>query len=325
MNRYFWQKGKTLVLVIVLAMGIALPALGEGASIDSVADVKVAFDEAMGKSLQERIPLLEQLEEDIDQAIFDNTLIDKDKAEGLYYKFHTQLQLAKYPESYQTYSAYIQSIQDYSNATRAHSVFYRDVNKWKFQKDYVQCASIGQVLAEDFANDADIASTALFHLAWSKYWMNGTMNQCVQVCNQLIEQYLDSPWRAKTMRLLANAQFALGEHDNALGTLGLLKRQYPDTKLEHYADMRPAAIYEYGKGDPQTALDIYQQSLVNYSDHMYAPYIHRQIERLQEVIEEQLIQDALEGFAKAPPSDCDRKSLIVRAKIEQDDQMVMRF
>ena len=110
----------------------------------------------------------------------------------------------------------------------------------------------------------------------------------------------------------------MGKHDSALSTLSLLKQQYPKTKLEHYADMRPAAIYEYGKGQPQKALEIYQATLRRYPDHMYAPYIHKQIERLQKVIEEQVIEDALEDLA-VEGRGCRVKSVIVRRKMVGPD------
>src|SRR5690606_917291 len=81
-------------------------------------------------------------------------------------------------------------------------------------------------------------------------------------------------------------------------TLELIKQQYPGTALEHYADMRAAAIWEYGRGDPHKALAAYQATLARHKDHLYAPYVHRQMQRLHGVIEQQLIQDALEGLAK---------------------------
>jgi hypothetical protein len=88
--------------------------------------------------------------------------------------------------------------------------------------------------------------------------------------------------------------------------------------------MRPASIWEYGKGDPQKALEIYQQTLRRHPDHLYAPYINDQIERLRKVIEGQLIQDALDGLANSATPDCTTPSVIVRGDTDQDKQLVLR-
>jgi tetratricopeptide (TPR) repeat protein len=180
-------------------------------------------------------------------------------------------------------------------------------------------------MAARFAEDPDIAAAALYHLAWSDYWMNGTMSQCVTACSKLIANYLDSSWRPEAIRLLANAHYALGEHDDALSTLAMLRTGYPNTTWEHYADMRPASIWEYGKGDPQKALEIYQQTLRRHPDQLYAPYINNQIERLRKVIEGQLIQDALDGLAKADLPECKNRSVIVKTTPQTHEQMAAKF
>ncbi len=325
MNRYFSQKSKMSVLVILLTVGITLPTTRVMASIDSVADVKAAFDEAMGQSLQDRIPLLEALEEDIDQALFDNTLTGKDKTEGLYYKFHTQLQQAKYPDSYQTYADYIKNIKDVENVPAATAAFLRNITDWKRKRDYAYIAAVCDKMAEELAADPVLGSAALYYVAYSKFWLNGTMEECVQACNQLIGDYPDSRLRPQAMRTLANAYMSQGKHDDALQVLALLKQQYSGTQWEHYADMRPGIVYEVGKGDPQKALDVYQGSLARYSDHLYGPYIHKQIERLQKIIEEQLIQDALGDLAQAEKADCDSQSLIVRDSSQAGTPVALNY
>ena len=144
---------------MILAVGLALPAtrlLAAGPPINSVADVKAAFDQAMGKALAERVPLLEALEEGIDQAIFDGTLTGKDhkgKAQGLYYKFHTQLQLAKYLQAKQTYATYIGSLRDSKGKAKALAVFQANVARWARQRNLVQCVSICETMAKEFAQE----------------------------------------------------------------------------------------------------------------------------------------------------------------------------
>jgi TolA-binding protein len=320
---------ETTALIIILIAGFMLPAgvaLG-GPQENTVAQVKADFDAAMAHSLDDRITALESLEQEIDNLIFDGTLTGESKSEALYYKFHTQQQSAKYPESCQTYASYIQSIKEHSNETRAHSTFLADAMKWKRQNNYTNCASICKVIAEECTDDPDIVATALYYEAFCKYWMNGTKRECMAICERLIAEYPDSAQRPEAMRLLANAHAGWGEFDSAVGMLALLEEQYPHTQLAHYADMKVASYYEYLKGDPQTALEVYQQSLIRYPDHVYAPYIHREIEHLQTVIEEQLIQDALDGIVKAntQPVECETKSLIVRSDSRQNSPLAARL
>ena len=145
--------------------------------------------------------------------------------------------------------------------------------------------------------DGELKAAALYHQARARYRLNGRLADCAASCETLIAEHPDSPWRGKAMRLLANAHLGRGQYKPALATLELLKAQHPGTKLEQYADMRPAAIWEV-RGEPQKALARYHATLERHPDHLYSPYIHRQIERLQGVIEEQLIRDALEGLGR---------------------------
>lgn len=314
-------------LVAALAGSLVLPAAAQTVGDDAVDQIEAAFDAAMGLSLAERIGPLEALEAQIDEGIAEDLLTGKAKADALYYKYHVQRQLAKDPQAAGTYAAYIAGIADYSSARQGLTTFGRGVNRWVREKDYARCATICQAMAEAFGQtggEAEIQATALYHLAWARFWMNGTMGQAKTPCETLIARFPDSPWRPKAMRLLANTHYYTGEDDEALAVLALLKQQYPDTKLEHYADMRPAAVYEYIQDDPQKALDTYQQTLQRYTDHMYAPYIHRQIARLRKAIEDQLIQDALDELAKEPTARCRSKSAIVRAEPAQPGTLARR-
>ena len=313
-----------ILLLFVLIYSVAI-AKGAGGGDDIIAQIKSDFDTAMSKPLEERIALLEDLEQRIDKYISEGTLTGKAKADGLYYKYHIQLQLAKYPESYQTYILYLRSIKDYSNASRVHAVFYRDMDKLFRKSDFTNCSSICEQVASEFSSDANIASTALYYQARSQYRMIGMLSHCERACNKLISEYTTSHWRPYAMRLLAQSFHRRGSNNSALSMLDLLKQQYSGTKFEHYADMRSAAIYEVGKGNPQKALEVYQQSLQRYSDHFYSPYIHRQIERLRKIIEDQLIQDALEGIVNTAEPRCHSKSPIVKIISNGKKQMASRF
>lgn len=314
-------------MVIILAAIVILPGANAAGDLQegAIAQMKADFDSAMAQPLEDRITLLENLEQEIDDAIYKGDLTDKAMTTGLYFRFRTQQELAKYPESCLTYAVYILSIKDYSNTARAHSVFLCDVGKWSRQRDYAQCASICEAVADICSDERDILATALYHTALSKYWMNGTKKECMEVCVKLIAKHLDSPWRPKAMRLLANSYAGYGKFDAAVGMLDLLKEQYPDTRFARYADMRVASYYEYIKGDPQKALEVYQRSLVRYPDHIYAPYIHRQIKHLQKIIEEQLILDALEGIGKADIPECKTKSVIVKSVRQKASPVAVRL
>jgi tetratricopeptide (TPR) repeat protein len=302
---------------IVVAMGVVLTSSNAWAKT-VVPDIKTAFDAAMAKPLNERIALLESVEQQIDGVLFTAGLAGEPKAAALFYKFHAQRQLAKYPQAYQTYANYVRSIRSFSIG-RARSVFSRDAAQLEKQRNFAQCAAMCEAIGEEFTDDSDLTATALYYLAWSKYWMNGTVHQSVDVCNELIANHVDSPWRPKAMRLLANAKFALGDYDGALSTLSLLKQHYPNTEFEQYADMRPAMIYEIRGELP------YQQTLKRHSSHMYAAYIHRQIKRLQKTIEEQLIHEALDGLEHVEVMECKTKSIVVKSEPATSTPMAARF
>jgi hypothetical protein len=118
------KKHVTLAMGIVMAMGVILTSSNAWAQ-NGVADIKAAFDEAMAKPLAERVSLLEELEQKIDQRVFDGTLRGQARSEGLYYKYHTQLQLAKHPDAKRAYVSYIESIKDYSGSGKAYTRYCR--------------------------------------------------------------------------------------------------------------------------------------------------------------------------------------------------------
>jgi len=292
---------------------------------ETIKPIEDAFNQAMGAPLHERIGLLGALEQRIDSHVFSGQLSGHAKTLGLYYKFHTQLQQAKYREFCQTYADYIKNIKAVENVPAAKAAFLRNLTDWQRRQDYAFCASVCETMAEELAGESDLAATAVYYEAYCKFRLNGTMNQCVALCAKLIADYPESSYKPLAMRMLANAYMAQGNPDSALNTLALLKRQYPNTQWEHYADMRPAIVWEKGRGDPQKALAIYTDSLARYPDHMYGPYIQKQIQRLRKVIEEQLIMDALEGVVKNEDSGCHLKSVIVKSDSQDSEQMAARF
>ncbi len=158
MKRSNLKQCGTMVFGVVLATSFILPAstaLGQQLQ-DPAAQIKAAFDQAMAKPLNEQIPLLEALEQQIEQDIFQGRLAGKAKAKGLYYKYHLQKQLAKYPQAQQTYAAYIRSIKDSGNVQQADSTFIMDLGSWKRRGKIVHCASISETMAEEFAKEPAI-------------------------------------------------------------------------------------------------------------------------------------------------------------------------
>jgi hypothetical protein len=137
----------------------------------------------------------------------------------------------------------------------------------------------------------------------------------------VISDYLDSSWRPEAMRLLANLQANGygGDAVAALQTLGLLEQQYRGTWWEQYAHMKPGMIYDVREGDPQKALVRFQETLAKFPDHKFATFCRHEIERLQKVIEQQLIQDAIQGLSLNDEDQCHRPSIIVKATPLQRD------
>ena len=108
------------------------------------------------------------------------------------------------------------------------------------------------------------------------------------------------------MRVLANVQVGTSQDNAALSLLALMEQQYQGTWHGQYAHMHVATILERRKGDVQAALAQYQESLRRYPNHHFSGFIRSEISRLQSVVEEQLIQDALQDLAKAKTNQCDR-------------------
>ncbi len=274
------------------------PAWGQ--SQDSgLGAIKRDFNAAMGQPLAKRVAELEDLDARLGQMLDDGDLTGEAKARGLYYRYHTERHLAKFPDAYVNYAKRLTALREAGKSAESHSVFLRDLSKWRDKRSWVHEAEIcRQVLKEAGEADDELEAVALYHLAEAQYHTPGMLESVVPLCEQLISEHPKSDWRAKGMRLLANTQFGLGKEDEALGTLKLLEQQYPDTKLAQYADMRRAVIWEVGRGEAQKALEIYRGTLEKYPDHMYGPYVHGQIARLQKVIEKQLIDDALDEIGR---------------------------
>ena len=301
MNRYSWQKGKTVRLVILLTVSMLVPAVafGQVASIDSVDDVKAAFDEAMNEeSLQDRISLLEQLEQDIDQLLFEISSNTRDRVDLLSYKFKVQQSLAEYPESRVTFGQYIAAVKNTFPTVQAETIVEMVIDQHYHKADHAENVALIDEALDEYANDLNVTPFLLLRKAQCVRTLHGRLTDAYAPLEILIAEYPDSKWRPMGMRLLSIVQLQEVNVKAALATLSLLESQYRGTWYEHYAHMKPAAIMEKRQGNPEGAMSRYNDSLQKFSDHCFGTYIRKEIKRLQEIVEQQLIDQALQGLAQ---------------------------
>ena len=271
------------------------------AELTSAADAKAAFDAAMAKPLAERVPALEALEQGIDTLLFEGSLTGKDRVQVLLIKYQAQVNQAKYPESHASFGQYAQALWEWPQRERARATLVEQVRHARLMEDRVQCMAIADAALKHWGSDEQVAPALIYMKARSVSELPGRAQEAIEPLQTVITNYPDSPWRPQAMRWLAHLEgngFGEGE-DAALGVLALMETQYTGTWWAQYANMKPAMIWEVRRGEPQKALEIYQQTLETYPDHKFATFCRAQIERLQGVIENQLIQDALEGLAQA--------------------------
>lgn len=309
------SKHKTTAVIIILMAGFILPAgvASGGAQEDAIAGIKADFDAAMGLSLEDRTIALELLEQDIDNLLFESPNDSKARVDLLSYKYKTQRELAKYPDSRVTFGQYIAAIRNVFSDVQAQSIIEAVINKHFNRDSLSECVELIDQGSAQYINDADITPFLLLRKAQCLYQLNGRYNDALAPAQKLIKQYPDSKWRPTGLRLLANLYVHSGQTQESLNTLTLMEQQYQETWHAHYAHMRPATIMEVRGGNVEGAINKYQQSLQKYTNHCFSLYINGEVDRLRKVLEEQLIDMALEGLA-ANNSLCDRpsNSMVIR-------------
>lgn len=265
--------------------------------------VKAQFDAAMSKPLSERVPHLDRLAEQIGQEVLSGNVMGKEKVDVLRYKYLAEINQAKYNEAHASFGQYAQTLRGWEHRGRARATICEEVRNRLLARDVMEAEATATISLEHWADDAKAAPALLYYKARALTEQAGRADEALPALEEIIVDHPDSPWRPKALRWMAHLQAnGYGEGSKAaLQTLSLLESQYAGTWWEQYAHMKPAAIWERRMGEPQKALERYRETLEKFPDHKFATHCRGEIERLQLVIEEQLIRDALEGLGKADP------------------------
>ena len=76
----------------------------------------------MSKPLNEQIPLLEALEQQIDQLLYEGNLDESSEIEAVKCKYLGLKALGKYPQSHEAFSQYISKLTTTHSKTKAHNI-----------------------------------------------------------------------------------------------------------------------------------------------------------------------------------------------------------
>ncbi len=312
---------KTMILAAVLAVSMILPAGAAGDDEqDAVSQVKEAFNEAMGKPLEQRVGELENLERLVDDLLFSVQGNGSAKVDLLMYRYRVQRALAKFPESRATFGQYVAAVKNAFSPVQARTIIETVINRHFHRDSGVECVELINEALDEYKDDSHLTPLLLLRKGEVLSQLNGRYYDAFVPLKQLIAEYPESEWRPDGMRLLANLQTNSGQLEKAFGTLALMEEQYQGSWYSHYAHMRPAAIMEVRQGNVEGAIQRYRESLEKYPDHCFSVYIRGEIERLQEVLEQQLIDLALDGLAKED-SECESsiQDMLIFSKHESDN------
>jgi tetratricopeptide (TPR) repeat protein len=283
-----------------------------GEKVLTPASVKADFDAAMVKPLSERVPELEALDAEIGRALNEQQLDKRERLRLLELEYLVRVNTAQYTESEATFGRYASELKSWDQPDRARAALNAWVDRISWGKDQSHHVALIDQALQSWPNDEKVTPRLLYKKAEVLTALNGRSSEAIPVLNQIIEEHLESSYRPKAYRNLAALQ-ASGVRDAggaraSLQTLALMEQQYRGTKWEQVAHMLAAEVFEKKQGEPQKALERYQESLKKFPDHWFATHCRKQIGRLQLVIEEQLIRDALEGLGKKDdeqPQDAD--------------------
>jgi tetratricopeptide (TPR) repeat protein len=314
------------VLPVGLSSGAAMAQeLGEsgGGKDITPASIKSDFDAAMGKPLSERIPDLEAIDQKIGEAMREQSLAKRDRLRLLEMEYLIRVNTAKYPDATETFGRYAAELKSWDQPERARAALMSQVDRVSWGKDESHHVELIDQALESWPNDPDVTPRLLYKKAQVLIALNGRTPEAIPALNKIIEEHMESAYRPRAYRDLAALQ-ASGVKDAggaraALQTLTLMEQQYRGTKWEQVAHILAAEVFEKKQGEPQKALARYQESLKKFPDHWFATHCRKQIDRLQLVIEEQLIRDALEGLGKKDaeqPDDADADVKVGQAEEE---------
>lgn len=315
MARYGRRRGMTMVAWMLTAVGVGVwvsAAVG-AETASAAAEVNAAFTEAMRVPLGQRAGLLEKLTARIEDQLSAGVGDVKARSRLVHLKYRSQVALAKYTDAHETFGRYARQLKSWDKKGRARATLVEFIRSKEIANERAECVAVAAATLEHWPDDEAVAPAALYYKALSLSRMPGRGGESIPVLEKIIQDFPGNSWRPKAMRLLGHLQAngLAGGHGAALATLRLIEQQYAGTWWAHYAHMKPAMIYEVRQGNPQAALQRFQESLRKFPDHKYATFIRGEIERLQKVIETQLIQDALDDLAEAGPDECDRPTTMI--------------
>lgn len=283
-----------LIGAVVLACGVwAAPA--QAGPVD---EIKAKFDSAMHKPLAERVPALNTLDEQIEQQLFEGAVVGGPQLNLHWLRFRVKQELAKHPDAAEAFGRYADAVRQTMPRRQGIAIIERVVNRLSPRANPGMCVPLFDAALKVLPKDDPARPFLMLRKAQCLERLPGRRAEGIPVVTKLIGQYPDSPYRPAAFRELAKLQVIASEDEASLKTLTLMQQQCAGTWYEQWAHIFQASIWERRKGEPQKALSIYHESLERFPNHHFAGYVRSEIERLQGVIEKQLIQDALEGIGR---------------------------
>lgn len=282
---------------ILVSLAVVASLSGAPAGKGEAEQAKASFTAGKQQPLAKRITTLQKLETELARKC--DRQADPEKQAGLSrVLYDTQMALAKHDKASETFGRYAAALRKTADKGKARRRLGQHLRYLLDVDQRGRCARLAEKALESWGDDS-LSGELRYYKARSLRRMPGRTKEAIPVLEMIIAENLDSPFRPKAMRLLANLQYGgyVKKSESALATLSLMQTQYCGTKYEQYAHMRAAAYYETSEGDPNKALKRYRESLKKFPDHHYASYVRRQIKRLRKVVEKQLIDDALQRIA----------------------------
>ena len=302
---YFKFARVGLIATLVTPAMAAPPEAPGQAESATVHELRQDLNRAMEKSLNERVPALEQLEGRMKQAANRGGMAPKKRVATLDMLYRTRLNLGKYSKAHEAFGQYAEALRSWHRGQRAATVLVERIRETHLDRRFPEAEAQANAAMPHWQARDGVRAAMLYYKAESLREIPGRAKEALPIYKRIIGQYPDSPYRPRAMRGLAVLQAAgLENEDAAYQTLKIMQREYRGTQWEHWGHMMKAVIKERREGKPQVALERFRSSLDKFPDHAYALFCRAQIKRLKDVIEQQLIDDALQGVKRNPdPSD----------------------
>lgn len=306
------KRGGLVVCTLLAAYGSS--GAGQDRSMRGRMDeIKGELSAAIATPMEDRAKGLDKVESMIDQELNKGAGDMAQRGRLLELKYRVQKEGAKHKQARATFNQYARELKGWEEKGRAKATVIEAVKAHKLAGDPMECIALADEALASWGDDDAAAPAILLEKAASLAQLNGGKKDAVEVLEKLVARHPGSAARPEALRLMAHLQAngAKGGHKAALGTLAILEKQYAGTWWEQYAHMKPAVIFERRMGEPHKALERYQETLRKFPDHAYATFCRAQIERLQKIIEEQLVQDALQDLASRQPQECDQPTKMI--------------